>query len=851
MKYFNLLFLLLFTTNLFGYIGSVKKFSGEVFIEHAGKKVQVKRGSTFDKNDVITTSKKAKVQLVFKDKTIVSLSKNAIFSVSKYMYEDAESPEMEQNILRGVFETITGKIGKIAPAKFKIKTRTATIGIRGTTVVGSVTPTGDTLGCTSGAITVSSPFGDVEFSAGQYTQVSSGQAPTKPKKIDASFNDAVGNINDSTNDGSTASKNEKKSDDENKDSIQDGEGNDASDDTESEGVTALVSDTKSTTDDVSTTTTQADTTLNASTQATSEETTTSTVTDTTTKSTAVYTANLSGIQEVGEFGELSLAGSGAINIALSGNTFTLTTSASNTAILGDSAEVNTLLSKTASTFTYDGYDPSSSFSFPSSASSSIDYSNTYVDGTYSATVTGKYDVYIGSKGEFLVGKTDQSVGLVDNVNTPALQALFYAGVASDISTLDASKMYIYKDFQSFEIKTVNGGFDSSSFSSSPNEKVYLNGKLKTIGIGVPLKDASGGVNNEFYSAKSFNSFRVNDDGSITGKSISIDFINSARAVSEETANGKLYGSVYQGIGVDTTVTQYTGYGSELVSTASTQKAVHTLTLDTTEALNAKTGSITLGGYALYNGASSDLSLTINRDTGAISSTIGPSGSTISFSGDITNSTSNYINDDNFGVVVSSSSGITPAAVANSGFLVSRADNYDATNDAISENNNDYSSWGYWTASFNDGTTETFTPENSAWVAGEITSATDMAAFITNSSDLSSINYKGNILGYVTTGSSHNQINLDSANQIDLSFNSSITTVSGSLSFKTSAKTFTFTSLSGTVSGSTFSFDTSSETTAGILSGNGSFFGPNGESVGGTLIGSGNDSVYAVFKALKQ
>ena len=95
---------------------------------------------------------------------------------------------------KGAFRSITGKIGKMAPKRFKLKTRTATMGIRGTQILfktGGNKP--DTMACTQGAITVTSDTGEtVDVPAGQITTVTEGEAPTPPKAYEPEEIEALG-----------------------------------------------------------------------------------------------------------------------------------------------------------------------------------------------------------------------------------------------------------------------------------------------------------------------------------------------------------------------------------------------------------------------------------------------------------------------------------------------------------------------------------------------------------------------------------------------------------------------------------------------------------------------------------
>ena len=89
---------------------------------------------------------------------------------------------------KGLFRTITGKIGKIAPKKFKIKTKNATIGIRGTEIVIKASPIGgDKIACTRGAISVVSNFTgkSVDVEAGKITEVKPNASPAPPREFKA------------------------------------------------------------------------------------------------------------------------------------------------------------------------------------------------------------------------------------------------------------------------------------------------------------------------------------------------------------------------------------------------------------------------------------------------------------------------------------------------------------------------------------------------------------------------------------------------------------------------------------------------------------------------------------------
>jgi hypothetical protein len=142
------------TTLSYASIGKITVTNGDISVLRASKSLKASSGFALEEKDSIKSTKGSTAQLVFNDNTVITVGSNTTFSVQEYS-SDASSPKAKFAIAEGTFKTITGKIGKIAPDKFKMETKTATIGIRGTTVVGNVAPDGTlTVACTRGAITV-------------------------------------------------------------------------------------------------------------------------------------------------------------------------------------------------------------------------------------------------------------------------------------------------------------------------------------------------------------------------------------------------------------------------------------------------------------------------------------------------------------------------------------------------------------------------------------------------------------------------------------------------------------------------------------------------------------------------
>ncbi len=177
---FRIIFILLFifSSYVFASIGKITALRGEVQIKRFGISLQGKKGFKIEKHDIISTTKNARAQMLFNDGTFVSIGKASILDITDYLYNTTQPKKSlaKFKFTKGAYKFITGKIGKLAPERFKIKTKSATIGIRGTVLLGNQ----QAIACTQGEITVSSNGITQIVSAGMMTQTLIGAPPTVP-----------------------------------------------------------------------------------------------------------------------------------------------------------------------------------------------------------------------------------------------------------------------------------------------------------------------------------------------------------------------------------------------------------------------------------------------------------------------------------------------------------------------------------------------------------------------------------------------------------------------------------------------------------------------------------------------
>ncbi|MCB1135582.1 MAG: FecR domain-containing protein, partial [Chlamydiia bacterium] len=113
-------------------VGMVVSLKGEASVlRHDGSKEVLKVRSPICVGDRIETGMKATVQVNFIDRSKVQLAGSTDFTVEVYAFEDKKSGQFEGRIDNGALSFMAGKVGQIAPEKFKVRTAMATVGIRG------------------------------------------------------------------------------------------------------------------------------------------------------------------------------------------------------------------------------------------------------------------------------------------------------------------------------------------------------------------------------------------------------------------------------------------------------------------------------------------------------------------------------------------------------------------------------------------------------------------------------------------------------------------------------------------------------------------------------------------------
>lgn len=135
---------LAFASNLAGH---VEKVSGTAWAQLGNEpRRQLEQGSPFYVSDTLTTEPESTLELQFEDKTRFFVGSDAEMAVEEFIFNSAEQENsFSSRILKGTFRFVTGLIAREKPEDMEVNTSVATIGVRGTQVIGEAAATSATI----------------------------------------------------------------------------------------------------------------------------------------------------------------------------------------------------------------------------------------------------------------------------------------------------------------------------------------------------------------------------------------------------------------------------------------------------------------------------------------------------------------------------------------------------------------------------------------------------------------------------------------------------------------------------------------------------------------------------------
>lgn len=114
-------------------IGFVRDLRGDAWaVNFQGARRTLRVGDSIHVADEVVTARDAKIDISAEDDAEIVLRADTSLRFVAYRYRDQGASESVMELLRGGMRTITGRIGRGSPSRYRLVTRMATIGIRGT-----------------------------------------------------------------------------------------------------------------------------------------------------------------------------------------------------------------------------------------------------------------------------------------------------------------------------------------------------------------------------------------------------------------------------------------------------------------------------------------------------------------------------------------------------------------------------------------------------------------------------------------------------------------------------------------------------------------------------------------------
>lgn len=137
--------LLLFSINSFAedLAAHVTSVYGQAWIQKAEEpRRSLKKGDAIYEKERVTTESSSSLKLLFSDGSKFDLGEGTTMEINRYKYQSSDnSDSFSTRVVKGTFRFITGLIAHDTPHAMEVVLPVATIGIRGTHVVGETSAT--------------------------------------------------------------------------------------------------------------------------------------------------------------------------------------------------------------------------------------------------------------------------------------------------------------------------------------------------------------------------------------------------------------------------------------------------------------------------------------------------------------------------------------------------------------------------------------------------------------------------------------------------------------------------------------------------------------------------------------
>ena len=124
-------------------IARVLNVKGVATLTREGKSIGLVKDNWLYKNDRIVTKKKSSLEIKLVDNSFVNIGELSDLEMVDLVYDPIKKDGyIDLKIVTGAFRMISGNIAKLGPDLMKLDLPTATVGIRGTSIVGKASKIG-------------------------------------------------------------------------------------------------------------------------------------------------------------------------------------------------------------------------------------------------------------------------------------------------------------------------------------------------------------------------------------------------------------------------------------------------------------------------------------------------------------------------------------------------------------------------------------------------------------------------------------------------------------------------------------------------------------------------------------
>jgi hypothetical protein len=119
-----------------GRIGLVKTYEPDATVIRQGGEVNLQMGSEIFEGDTIITDSDGAIGIIFNDGAVLTIGSSAELIVDNFLFNLVEKKfSFISRVVKGSVAFVSGAIGKISPGSVRLKTPTATLGLRGTKIL--------------------------------------------------------------------------------------------------------------------------------------------------------------------------------------------------------------------------------------------------------------------------------------------------------------------------------------------------------------------------------------------------------------------------------------------------------------------------------------------------------------------------------------------------------------------------------------------------------------------------------------------------------------------------------------------------------------------------------------------